>query len=140
MFLPLQSNRYRRRYRARRRVGRVRLVVELSRKQLDALGPPDRRRSRLPRALTGSLPSVRNQVSSLPSVGLPNLLSILSLFPPVDKTRSTKGCRDPDRRLMYDDGLADVSITDQAGHKIDGDDLLDSLTGKKKITQDLRAI
>ena len=28
-------------------------------------------------------------------------------------------------RLMYDDGLADVSITDQAGHKIDGDDLLD---------------
>jgi hypothetical protein len=43
-------------------------------------------------------------------------------------------------RLMYDDGLADVSITDQAGHKIDGDDLLDSLTGKKKITEDLRAI
>jgi hypothetical protein len=43
-------------------------------------------------------------------------------------------------RLMYDDGLADVSITDQAGHKIDGDDLLDTLTGKKKITEDLRAI
>ena len=43
-------------------------------------------------------------------------------------------------RLMYDDGLADVSITDQAGHKIDGDDLLDWLTGKKKITEDLRAI
>jgi hypothetical protein len=43
-------------------------------------------------------------------------------------------------RLMYDDGLADVSITDQAGHKIDGDDLLDCLTGKKKITEDLRGI
>jgi hypothetical protein len=43
-------------------------------------------------------------------------------------------------RLMYDDGLADVSITDQAGHKIHGDDLLDCLTGKKKITEDLRAI
>ena len=43
-------------------------------------------------------------------------------------------------RLMYDDGLADVSITDQAGHKIDGDDLLDCLTGRKKITEDLRAI
>jgi len=43
-------------------------------------------------------------------------------------------------RLMYDDGLADVSITDQAGHKIDGDDLLDTLNGKKKITEDLRAI
>ena len=43
-------------------------------------------------------------------------------------------------RLMYDDGLADVSITDQAGHKIDGGDLLDCLTGKKKITEDLRAI
>ena len=43
-------------------------------------------------------------------------------------------------RLMYDDGLADVSITDQAGHKIDGDDLLDCLTGKKKITKDLRGI
>ena len=43
-------------------------------------------------------------------------------------------------RLMYDDGLADVSITDQAGHEIDGDDLLDCLTGKKKITEDLRGI
>ena len=43
-------------------------------------------------------------------------------------------------RLMYDDGLADVSITDQAGHKIDGYDLLDCLTGKKKITEDLRGI
>jgi hypothetical protein len=41
---------------------------------------------------------------------------------------------------MYQDGLANVSITDQAGHKIDGDELLDCMTGKKRLTQDLRAV
>ena len=43
-------------------------------------------------------------------------------------------------RQMYEDGLANVSIADQAGHKIDGDDLLDCITGKKMITEDLRAV
>ena len=43
-------------------------------------------------------------------------------------------------RQMYDAGLANVSIADEAGHKIDGDALLDCLTGKKKITEDLRAV
>ena len=43
-------------------------------------------------------------------------------------------------RQMYDTGLAKVSIADQAGHKIDGDELLDCIAGKKKITEDLRAV
>jgi hypothetical protein len=43
-------------------------------------------------------------------------------------------------RQMYDAGLANVSIADQAGHKIDGNELLDCIAGKKKITDDLRAI
>jgi hypothetical protein len=37
-------------------------------------------------------------------------------------------------RQMYDAGLANVSIADQAGHRIDGDDLLECISGKKKIT------
>ena len=43
-------------------------------------------------------------------------------------------------RQMYETGLADVSIADHAGHKIDGDELVDCITGKKKITEDLRAV
>ena len=43
-------------------------------------------------------------------------------------------------RQMYETGLANISIEDQAGHKIDGDELLDCITGKKKITEDLQAI
>jgi len=42
-------------------------------------------------------------------------------------------------RQMYETGFANVSITDQAGHKIDGDELLACITGKKTITEDLRA-
>ncbi len=42
-------------------------------------------------------------------------------------------------RQMCDEGMANVTITDQAGHKIDGDDLLDCISGKKKITDDLQA-
>jgi len=41
-------------------------------------------------------------------------------------------------RQMYDAGFANVSIADQAGHKIDGDELLDCIAAKKKITEDLR--
>lgn len=43
-------------------------------------------------------------------------------------------------RQMCDDGMANVTITDETGRKIDGDDLLDCLSGKKKITEDLRAV
>jgi hypothetical protein len=43
-------------------------------------------------------------------------------------------------RQMYEAGLASISITDQAGHKIDGDALLACLTGKKKITPDLATV
>ncbi len=43
-------------------------------------------------------------------------------------------------RQMCDEGMANVSITDEAGHKIDGDDLLACITGKKKITEALRAV
>jgi hypothetical protein len=41
---------------------------------------------------------------------------------------------------MYEAGLASISITDQAGHKIDGDALLACLTGKKRITPELAAV
>jgi hypothetical protein len=41
---------------------------------------------------------------------------------------------------MYEDGLANVSITDEAGHKIDGDELLACMMEKKRLTQDLRAV
>jgi hypothetical protein len=42
-------------------------------------------------------------------------------------------------RQMYETGLVNVSIKDQAGRKIDGDELLACLTGKKTITADLQA-
>ena len=41
---------------------------------------------------------------------------------------------------MCEDGLANVSITDEAGHKIDGDELLACMMEKKRLTQDLRAV
>jgi hypothetical protein len=43
-------------------------------------------------------------------------------------------------RQMYETGLVNASIEDQAGHKIDGDELLACITGKKTITEDLRAV
>ena len=42
-------------------------------------------------------------------------------------------------RQMYETGLVNVSIEDQAGHKIDGDELLACITGQKTITNDLQA-
>ena len=42
-------------------------------------------------------------------------------------------------RQMYETGFVNVSITDQAGRKIYGDELVDCITGKKTITEDLRA-
>jgi hypothetical protein len=35
-------------------------------------------------------------------------------------------------RQMYEAGLANVSIKDEAGHQIDGDELLDCIMGKKR--------
>jgi hypothetical protein len=43
-------------------------------------------------------------------------------------------------RRMYEAGFANVSITDEAGHQIDGDALLACIAGKKTVTEDLRAI
>jgi hypothetical protein len=43
-------------------------------------------------------------------------------------------------RQMCETGLVNVSIEDDAGHKIDGDELLACITGKKEITEDLQAV
>ena len=43
-------------------------------------------------------------------------------------------------RQMYEEGLANVAIENETGRKMDGDDLVDCITGKKKITEDLRAV
>jgi hypothetical protein len=42
-------------------------------------------------------------------------------------------------RQMYETGLVNVSIEDQAGYKIDGDELLECITGQKTIANDLQA-
>jgi hypothetical protein len=42
-------------------------------------------------------------------------------------------------RQMCETGLANVAITDEAGNKIDGDELMACITGRKTITEDLRA-
>lgn len=41
-------------------------------------------------------------------------------------------------RQMYETGVANVSIKDEAGHKIDGDELVACITGRKSITDDLQ--
>jgi hypothetical protein len=43
-------------------------------------------------------------------------------------------------RQMYEDGSANVLIKDEAAHQIDGDELLACITGKKRLTEDLRAV
>jgi hypothetical protein len=42
-------------------------------------------------------------------------------------------------RQMYETGLVNVSIKDEGGHTIDGDELVACITGKKTITEDLQA-
>ena len=42
-------------------------------------------------------------------------------------------------RQMYETGLVNVSIKDEGGHKIGGDELLACITGKRTITNDLQA-
>jgi hypothetical protein len=39
-------------------------------------------------------------------------------------------------RQMYEAGSVNVSIRDDAGHKIDGDELVACLTGRRTITKD----
>jgi hypothetical protein len=41
-------------------------------------------------------------------------------------------------RQMHQTGMVNISIRDQAGHKIDGGDLLECIAGKKAITPDLK--
>jgi hypothetical protein len=43
-------------------------------------------------------------------------------------------------RQMCEMGLGNVSISDDASHQIDGDELVACITGKKKLTEDLRAV
>jgi len=43
-------------------------------------------------------------------------------------------------RQMCETGLVNVSIVDQAGHKIDGNESMACITAKKTITEDLRAV
>jgi hypothetical protein len=43
-------------------------------------------------------------------------------------------------RRMYEEGMANVSIRDATGRAIDGDELIDCITGTKKIREDLRAV
>jgi hypothetical protein len=42
-------------------------------------------------------------------------------------------------RQMHDTGLVNIVIKDDAGHKIDGDELLACVAGRKSITSDLTA-
>jgi hypothetical protein len=42
-------------------------------------------------------------------------------------------------REMYDTGFVNVSIKNEVGHKIDGDELLACIMGTKSITEDLQA-
>jgi hypothetical protein len=42
-------------------------------------------------------------------------------------------------RRMYETGLVNVSIKDEGGHEIGGDELLACITGKRSITSDLQA-
>jgi hypothetical protein len=41
-------------------------------------------------------------------------------------------------REMYETGFANVSIKDEAGHQIAGDELVACIIGRKSITDDLR--
>jgi hypothetical protein len=43
-------------------------------------------------------------------------------------------------RQMRETGFVNVSIKDEAGHQIDGDELLACITEKKTLTEDLRAV
>jgi hypothetical protein len=43
-------------------------------------------------------------------------------------------------RQMCETGFVNVSIKNDAEHQIDGDELLACITGKKKLTEDLRAV
>jgi hypothetical protein len=43
-------------------------------------------------------------------------------------------------RQMYEGGMANVSIVDEVGRKIEGDELVVCIIGRKKITEHLQAV
>jgi len=59
---------------------------------------------------------------------------------PVSETAS--GVHEAMRKAhqMYDTGLMNIAIEDDAGHKIEGDELLACIMGQKSVTEDLQAI
>jgi hypothetical protein len=57
---------------------------------------------------------------------------------PLSETTNDVGEALGKARQMYETGLVNVSIKDEAGHKIDGDELMACITGKKSITDDLQ--
>lgn len=57
---------------------------------------------------------------------------------PVSETASDLDEALSKAREMYETGLVNVSIMDEAGHQIAGDELLACITGQKSITDDLR--
>ena len=57
---------------------------------------------------------------------------------PVSETASNVHEALSKARQMYETGLANLSIQDEAGHKVESDDLLDCITGKKRSTNDLQ--
>jgi hypothetical protein len=59
---------------------------------------------------------------------------------PVSKTTNDVAEALNKARQMYETGMVNISIEDQAGHKIEGDELLECITGKKMITEDLQAV
>ena len=42
-------------------------------------------------------------------------------------------------RQMYETGMANIAIKDEAGHEIEGDDLVVCIMGTKSISEDLQA-
>jgi hypothetical protein len=42
-------------------------------------------------------------------------------------------------RQMYETGMANITIKDEAGHEIEGDDLVVCIMGTKSISEDLQA-
>jgi hypothetical protein len=58
---------------------------------------------------------------------------------PVSESANDVGEALSKARQMYETGLVNVCIRDEAGRSIGGDELLACITGNKKITDDLRS-
>jgi hypothetical protein len=64
----------------------------------------------------------------------------LALGPVSETANNVHDALNSKARQMCETGLANVTITDQGGRKIDGDELMACISGKKTITEDLRAV